>query len=327
MKPLLWFATICLATLTIPAHAASRNCTLDEREAANAALVKIQNDADLSARLIRWHLPYGVPEAAGATENENLMVQGGYVMNHDNDLLTAVWTAWRLDAKDQIDSDGKDRVNCFRSDPRIKKSSERATPTDYKEDIYDQGHMTNDADIKDDIIEQVNTYVMSNMSPQHCRFNRGIWLSLEYMTRQWAREYDTVWIMAGAVFDRDGNGQRDPDIDALKMQSRNGKSRVSVPSHYYRIILRRDLDGFKSIAFLLPHTNDYQGKKWGEVRPHLENGIVPLSDIEAVAGLKLFSGLPRDLISQSADGTGWSMENDDTNTSPKVDATDRCVTF
>jgi endonuclease G, mitochondrial len=99
-------------------------------------------------------------------------------MSHDDDLRTALWVGYRLTAQDQTDAEGQDRVNCFRKDPRISFDS-AATPADYREPRFDQGHMTNHADLKDELLDQINTYVLSNMSPQECKFNRGIWLSLE----------------------------------------------------------------------------------------------------------------------------------------------------
>ena len=135
-------------------------------------------------------LPYALTEFTGVRhaiqggpDNEDVLVQGGYILRHDKDLRTGLWVSYKLTDKDianAYDADGKkkDRVNCFRPDPRMKES-ETAIKSDYDEPIFDQGHLANDADIKDDLTEQINTYILSNMSPQYCRFNRGIWLSLE----------------------------------------------------------------------------------------------------------------------------------------------------
>src|SRR5690349_21216006 len=90
---------------------------------------------------------------------------------------------------------------------------------------------------------------MSNMSPQECRFNRGIWLSLESLSRVWAIEYGTIYITSGAIFDRDDDKVRDNDAESRRMTSNAGKKRVAVPSHYYKIILRKDGESFRSIAF------------------------------------------------------------------------------
>jgi len=220
--------------------------------------------------------------------------------------------SYRLTAKDMIDAQGKDRVNCFRKDPRMA-AAVTGVPADYNEPRFDQGHMANDADLKDDLIEQINSYIMSNMSPQDCRFNRGIWLSLEDLTRKWATAYDTVYVTSGAIFDRDNDSVRDEDGDAVRMVSRNGKARVAVPSHYYKVILRRDDEGFKSIAFLLEHTNDVHGTTSTEVRPHIENAVKPIEAIEDKADLRLFPDLDRSRLTQSVSGEGWNLSDGSSN--------------
>ena len=48
---------------------------------------------------------------------------------------------------------------------------------------------------------------------QHDRFNRGIWSRLESMVRDWTREKEVLYIITGAVFDRDG------DMGSRKRQS------------------------------------------------------------------------------------------------------------
>jgi len=45
----------------------------------------------------------------------------------------------------------------------------------------------------------LNTYMMSNMAPQHCAFNRGTWLILEELVRHWAEEKKTIYVITGAV--------------------------------------------------------------------------------------------------------------------------------
>ena len=158
---------------------------------------------------------------------------------HDSDLRTALWVAYRLSGAEIEAGGGKDRVNCFRKDPRMTRA-ETATTTDYNEPRFDQGHMANDRDLKDVLQEQVNTYIMSNMSPQEDCFNRGIWLSLEHQVRRWARAYGEVYVTSGAIFDRNGDGIRDADDEAQRMISRNGQSRVAVPTHYYKVVWRHE---------------------------------------------------------------------------------------
>jgi DNA/RNA endonuclease G (NUC1) len=237
------------------------------------------------------------------------MYQGGYLLTHDPELRTAVWVSYRLDGDDIDNAAGQERVNCFRRDPRLE-NDEAATPTDYKEPTFDQGHMTNDADLKDDLLEQVNTYVMSNMSPQHCRFNRGIWLSLEHLTRIWANndQYGAILVTSGAVFDRDDVIGRDADDVATRMLSNNGNERVAVPSHYYKVILRQDEASWKSIAFLLPHTNTDHGTSWSDVKPDVIDTIVSISEVEELASLRLHPALNRSELTETILGSDWDFD-------------------
>lgn len=294
------------------ANADTESCTDPQEAKANARLIKTNDDAQLRDQLIQLHLAFGVPKSTGPVDNERMLVQDGYVMNHDDDLRTSLWVGYRLTAQDQANAKGKKRVNCFREDPRIPERF-AAFPADYDEPRYDQGHLANDADLKDELIDQINSYVMSNMSPQECRFNRGIWLSLESLTRVWATEYGTIYVMSGAIFDRNDDNVRDADADAVRMKSRAGKKRVAVPTHYYKIILRKDGARVQSIAFLLKQDRRAHGVKWDDVRPDVERAISTIEEIEDKSDLKLLTGFNRNAITQSASGENWEMEKNEAN--------------
>ena len=47
------------------------------------------------------------------------------------------------------------------------------------------------------------------------------------------RAYGEIYVVTGAIFDRDGDGQRDPDEDAPHTKA---GSSVAVPTHFYKII-------------------------------------------------------------------------------------------
>ena len=286
-----------------PALVQARNCTAAERDAANAQLLAIQSDAPRTARILERHLPLGVPTSThvvqGGPDNEDLLAQEGYVRLHDKDLRTTLWVAYRLTKADLEGAAGKERVNCFRRDPRFT-SDESGTPTDYDEPIFDQGHMTNDADLKDDVTEQVNTYMMSNMSPQYCRLNRGVWLSLESLGRKLAEQNETIFIVSGAIFDYNNRDERDRDRSVAHMGSRNQKARVGIPSDYYKIFLRQEGDDWQSIAFLLENNNEAHGTRWDDVRPFVEASMTTVEEIERVSDTSFFPDLPRADLTQNA---------------------------
>ena len=286
---------LLLAGVTGPTVA--KNCSSAEKRQANEVLERIENDQLLRDELIALHLPFGIHTSTSDTDGEDVLVQGGYIMAHDQDLRTSIWVTYRLTRKDIEGAVGKKRVNCFRKDPRFARG-EGASTSDYREPTYDQGHLANDADLKDDFIQQLNSYVMSNMSPQECRFNRGIWLSLEHLTRIWARAYGEIFVISGAIFDRDKLSGRDPDEHAQRMRSNSGKMRVGVPSHFYKVIVREEGDGYRGISFLMKHTNDHSGSAWEEVKGKVMRSISSIAEIEARASIRLHPELNRTLLSE-----------------------------
>jgi endonuclease G len=249
-------------------------CTAEQKAEADKRLWLNKRDKQLA---LERHLPGGAPQTGS---NESLFIHRDYVINYSSTLLVPIWTAHRLDARGL----GKiDRIDCFRQDPRIN-SPLASLPSDYSEPIFDQGHLSPNGDMSRGLYPVLNSFPMSNMTPQYCQFNRGVWQILESMVRLWAKERKTVHVITGSVFDRDGDGQRDADADAKRMKSNNGKTRVAVPSHMYKIIVDRRGSTAESLAILLPHDQtDVDGT---QAQQFLEEHVRPIADIEAVTGIR-----------------------------------------
>jgi endonuclease G len=262
--------------------AAAANCTPAERQIADRDLWL--GPADRQASLAE-HLPWGVPvpNATAPATNESLLVQRDYVVGYDADLRAPLWTAEHVVAA-RI---GKvDREDCFRRDPRLAQA-DASTPTDYAEPIYDQGHMASFANQSSSDIAGHNSFIMSNMAPQMCELNRGIWQILEGIARLWAVEHGAVHILSGSVFDRDGDNVRDPDAAAIRMHSNNNQERVAVPSAFYKVITLRRPDGrLATLSILLPH--DRSNPNGAAALAYLQSHITTVAAIERVTGLDLF---------------------------------------
>src|SRR5262249_23968662 len=154
---------------------------------------------------------------------------------YDANLRDPLWVAYRLDAN-RIGV--APRIDCFRTDPRLV-PDQAATPADYDEPIFDQGHLASNADITGSLKAVLNSFLMSNMTPQYCQFNEGVWEITENLVRLWAKERGPLYVITGSVFDRNGDGRRDADGAALRMRSKNGSARIAIPSAFYKILARQ----------------------------------------------------------------------------------------
>ncbi|HUE80383.1 MAG TPA: DNA/RNA non-specific endonuclease [Sphingomicrobium sp.] len=186
---LVTLALVALAPQT--AQASHRNCTAAEKKSADRQLWLKQQDKQLS---IAKHLPWGAPVADPSAGNEWLLVQRDYVIHYDGDLRIPLLTAERVD-EDRLQQ--LHRTDCFRRDVRIDAPMD-SKPSDYKEPIFDQGHLAAFANQTSSKIAGNKSFMMSNMVPQTCQFNRGIWQILEGVTRGWAKDKGTVYVISGS---------------------------------------------------------------------------------------------------------------------------------
>lgn len=261
--------------------AADRNCTAEESEQADQQLRLNKHDRDAA---IKRHLPFGLPVADQPTDHERLLVQRDYVIAYDGDLRGPLWTAHQLKA---AKGEKSDRINCFRRDVRLD-ADLAATKADYDEPLFDQGHLAPNADFSGSgDMAVVNSFILSNMAPQYCQFNRGVWQILEQMTRNWSNSLGMLYVISGSIYDRDSNRTRDEDGEAWHMKSRNGKQRVAIPSDFFKIILHPLGNGrAESIAFILPHDRtDLAGEA---AATYLAKHVVPIATIEKVTGVTFF---------------------------------------
>lgn len=285
--------TVAAAISLLPL-AAQAGCTCgftaDQRGRADEELWL--NKRDQAASLER-HLPWGVPKVNPDGYPEKLLVQRDYVIGYSADLALPVWTAHRLSKKSiearekakQAAAD-KDRKNCFRPDPRLT-NRERAICANYEEPVFDQGHLVPDADMPAKPVSSlINSYIFSNIAPQYCHFNRGVWLFLEGLVREWAREKDEVQVISGAIFDRDHDGKPDAPREADRLKANKFGAAPAVPTHFYKVVLHRTEAGeLEAMAILLPHDNKIVGRQ--EARAYLKRHLTTIDAIEKAAGVNL----------------------------------------
>jgi len=98
-------------------------------------------------------------------------------------------------------ADGE-RLDNFRPDQRIPRRF-RASLEAYKGSGFDRGHLAASANLNETDIQNSETFLLSNMSPQRPEFNQRIWRELEMAIRE-LNEYHSVletYVLTAPVFD------------------------------------------------------------------------------------------------------------------------------
>jgi endonuclease G len=272
---------------TGPEVVAGVDCDITAGEAAKFDKLLTLSAAEEDAAR-KLHGPWGLPAAIKAMPDERFLVHREYVVNYNRNLKIPVYATYVLTSKDVRPAKSE---KCFREDLRLEPEA-RSVLEDYLEPIFDRGHLVPRADMNRSRAVMINTFVLSNMMPQHDQFNQGIWQTLESAVRAWTLDKGSVVIFSGAIFDANTDGVRDDPAEVGRVKPKN---RVAIPTHFYKIVLHERPSGFiDAIAILLPHTDNEVPKslKPEQKLAYLEENIVSIADIEALTGYSFFPDMP-----------------------------------
>jgi len=237
------------------------------------------------AHLIDLFLFKGPPINEDTEREVQILVNHGYVVGFSPSRLQPVWAAYRVAGADQ-DVD-YDRPHVYYADDRMPAEHRVGPETFGKHDNvqYHVGHMVPNEAINRQFgrLAQLETFFMSNMSPQQGSLNTGVWLALENAIRniEDTPDKDHVWVVAGPIFG-----------DAPATIVRPNGLEVPIPEEYYCITI----DPFRYpwnrqsnvdvACFRFPQNAD-------RTKP-LSDFLVELSEIEDSTKLKLFPGWDHD---------------------------------
>lgn len=167
---------------------------------------------------------------------------------------------------------------------------------DYNGSGFDRGHLAPNFAISQlyGLQAQLQTFRMTNVSPQRKNLNRRVWQRLEEIEIQvYARRYGDLRVLTGPVFDK--------DIERLK-----SSLRVEIPDAFYKILVAPEGDGQglpKLLAFVIP-----QNVQGGEA---LSRFVTPVDRIEELTGFDFFPDMPAALqnrLEATVETRGWSLE-------------------
>ena len=238
---------------------------------------------------LQSHLPFGQPACP------KLLPQQEYILCYDPVNRVALWAAYMLTTDDVM---AAQRLDAFRTDPRLTED-ENAHCDDYGGTGYARGHAVPRDDMNRSSAAQANTFFLSNMSPQVNAFNGGIWSRLERLVRDYAKQYDPVYVITGSVL-------QEP-IQRLP------SGRVAIPSRFYKVMVRTAASGTPDVlAIVLPHIPFTPGPEARTAQQrskaadaYLAAHTVSLKEIEHLTGLDLLPKLDAESLKKAVASALW----------------------
>ena len=179
------------------------------------------------------HSPYGFAQTQRTAQS---ICREGYFVAYDAPVKIPVYVAYTLKPENALGC--FPRTNAFVADRSLNGTGAR--PDDYIGTGYDKGHAAPDGDLSYTQQVEYESFLMTNMYPQHGSLNRGIWKLLETSVRGWAVQRNQSYtIYVGALY---GAGD----------ESFKG---IIVPHGYYKIVINNVTNEIAGWAF--PHTKPY----------------------------------------------------------------------
>jgi endonuclease G len=189
----------------------------------------------------------------------------GFSLLFDEVHKQARWVAYSLTKNQRLNL--AERTDKFIEDPLLSVPS--ASNQDYNRSGYDKGHLAPALDMSSSVQTMAESFYLTNISPQVPAFNRGIWKKLETLVRSWATVHDTLYIVTGPI---------------LSGATRSiGPNKVTVPEHFYKVIISNSNNKIKGIGFVLPNTRS---------NAELKDFSVSIDSVESLTKIDFFPALP-----------------------------------
>lgn len=151
--------------------------------------------------------------------NVTVLINHGYMVGYAAGRKQPLWAAYRVShARRSVDYE---RPPFFYADLRLPENA-RVGPGTFTG--YDRGHMVPNSAINTQYgqLAQLETFLMSNICPQHRELNRRLWQTLEHrIVNNYAPARDHIWVISGPIFEQ--------DIGQIRG--------IEIPSHFFMILV------------------------------------------------------------------------------------------
>ena len=242
-----------------------------------AFLFTKRNEPKSSSGEINFEL--AIPQFTKSTKSQ-VIEHVGYTVSYNEQRRNPNWVAYEL-TSEEVDGT-EPRGSKFIPDPDV--VGRQAVDADYKHSGWDRGHLAPAADMKWSEQAMDESFYLSNISPQNGNLNRGVWKSIEELTRDNAQKYGKILVVTGPVF------------TSKKGLGSIGDNRVLIPNAFYKVLLAYD-NGYTGIGF---YCENVAGKK------KLNNYVKSIDEIEEITGIDFFHLLPDDVEAEVENVYDWS---------------------
>lgn len=216
----------------------------------------------------RREVRYGMPAA------DHILFNRHYVLGYSYYFRQAKWALEIVDP----DESGLPRANNFRPDYRLPVEF-RPDLVDYQGSGFDRGHLIASANQRETELQNSETYLLSNMSPQAPRFNRGAWRRLEADIRALNSQDGVLetYVICGPIF------YFDQPVVSIGDDGDEEDVSIPVPNAYFKSVMTENARGRLHMwSFVLPNR---------DVDESLETFQVATSKVERLAGIRLWPSL------------------------------------
>ncbi len=216
----------------------------------------------ISAQRNQFPHPWSWPSVA---EKERVIQHTAFSLVYSHKHMQSKWVAYELSLFNINGS--AERSRKFLVDPSIFPST--ALTSDFTKTGYDRGHLAPAGDMKFSEKAMLESFYMSNISPQLPGFNRGIWKKLEEQCRSWAPSSHPLFLVTGPIL-------------TDNLNTHIGKTcSISVPKRFFKVILDTAAP-MRAIGFVLENVSS--------TLP-LKHFALSIDEVEKITGLDFFPRL------------------------------------
>lgn len=199
-------------------------------------------------------LPLGTPSVK---QNVKPICKTAYVTAYDYAAKIPSWVAYNVSPDHAIGCGI--RLKTFYVEKSVPVEV-RSRINDYKNSGYDIGHLADAASMSYDPTVSIESFTLSNTSPQDPSMNRGIWSNLELRVRVWAFNGRSLSIYTGGIYGKN---------------SKKIGNNVVVPDKFFKVIVDNKTN--ESLAFIIANNNHL-------VRS-LNTSLTSIENVEKQSGL------------------------------------------